>query len=450
MRLPVVLLALSLSLVQAAEPPLNIVVLLSDDHRWDSLGAAGNPIVRTPRLDTLAREGVRFSQARVTTSICMVSRATILTGQTMSRHGIDAFGQEITPEAFAQTYPGLLRAAGYWSGFVGKYGIGEIRPGDFDFSRQYETKHWFETETGEPIHITEKNARDALDFLRARPKEKPFVLSVSFFAAHAEDRAPEQYLPQAWSAAAYEGVTIPPSPLATDEYLRALPPFLSAPANDGRVRWGWRFATPEQYQTYMTNYYRLITELDEAVGRIVDELKAQGVYERTLILFTGDNGYFHADRGLADKWYPYEQALRVPLLVRDPRLPTERRGLVREERVLNLDIAPTVIAAAGITVPARVQCRDLSPLYVGPGLPDWREEFFYEHPTITSRNRIPTSWAVVRKDVKYIYWPEFEHEQLFDLTGDPTELNNLAGQPAQANLLSEMRIQLTRLRERAR
>ena len=245
-------------------------------------------------------------------------------------------------------------------------------------------------------------------------------------------------------------MTIPPSPLATDEYLRALPPFLSAPANEGRVRWGWRFATPEQYQTYMTNYYRLITELDEAVGRIVDELKAQGVYERTLILFTGDNGYFHADRGLADKWYPYEQALRVPLLVRDPRLPTERRGLVREERVLNLDIAPTVIAAAGITVPARVQGRDLSPLYVGPGLPDWREEFFYEHPTITSRNRIPTSWAVVRKDVKYIYWPEFEHEQLFDLTGDPTELNNLAGQPAQANLLSEMRIQLTRLRERAR
>lgn len=450
MRLPLLLAAISLSLANAAEPPLNVVVLVSDDHRWDSLGAAGNPIIRTPRLDTLANEGVRFSQARVTTSICMVSRATILTGQTMSRHGIDAFGKAISPEAFTQTYPALLRAAGYWSGFVGKYGIGAIRPGDFDFSRQYETKHWFETETGEPIHVTEKNARDALDFLRTRPKEKPFVLSVSFFAAHAEDRAPEQYLPQAWSAAAYEGVTIPRSPLANDEYLRALPPFLSAPANEGRIRWGWRFDTPERYQTYMTNYYRLITELDDAVGRIVDELKAQGVYERTLIVFIGDNGYFHADRGLADKWYPYEQALRVPLLVRDPRLPVDRRGVVREERALNLDVAPTVIAAAGLPVPAGIQGRDLSPLYTGPGLPDWREEFFYEHPTITSRDRIPTSWAVVRKDVKYIYWPEFEYEQLFDLARDPTELQNLAGQPDQASLQSELRIHLTRLRERAR
>jgi arylsulfatase len=450
MRSTLLLAIASLTLASAAEPPLNVVVLVSDDHRWDSLGAAGNPTIRTPRLDALAGEGIRFSEARVTTSICMVSRASILTGQMMSRHGIDAFGKAIAPEAFSHTYPALLRASGYWSGFVGKYGIGAIRPGDFDFSRQYETKHWFETETGEPIHVTEKNARDALDFLRTRPKDKPFVLSVCFFAAHAEDRAPEQYLPQAWSAAAYEGVTIPRSPLATEEYLQALPSFLSAPANEGRIRWGWRFDTPERYQTYMTKYYRLITELDQAVGRIVDELKAQGVYERTLIVFIGDNGYFHADRGLADKWYPYEQALRVPFLVRDPRLPTARRGLVREESVLNIDVAPTIIAAAGLDLPAGVQGRDVSPLYLGPGLPDWREEFFYEHPTITSRDRIPTSWAVVRKDVKYIYWPEFEYEQLFDLTRDPTELRNLSGDPTEAARQSELRLHLTRLRERAR
>lgn len=450
MRLLLPLLLTSLLPAVAAEPPMNLVVLVSDDHRWDSLGSAGNAVIKTPRLDALAADGIRFSEARVTTSICMVSRASILTGQTMSRHGIDQFGKPITPENFSRTYPGLLRSAGYWSGFVGKYGIGAIRPGDFDFSRQYETKHWFEDEVGAPIHVTEKNARDALDFLRTRPKEKPFVLSVSFFAAHAEDRAPEQYLPQAWSAAAYEGVTIPRSPLATDEYLAALPPFLAGPANEGRIRWAWRFDTPERYQTYMTNYYRLITELDQAVGRIVDELKAQGVYERTLIVFIGDNGYFHADRGLADKWYPYEQALRVPFIVHDPRLPANRRGIVREQQVLNIDIAPTVIAAAGLPVPAGMQGRDVAPLYLGPGLPDWREEFFYEHPTITSRDRIPTSWAVVRKDVKYVYWPEFEYEQLFDLARDPTELRNLAGDPAHATLQSELRLHLTRLRERAK
>lgn len=435
--------------LRAAEP-LNVVVLVSDDHRWDSVGIAGNSVVRTPNLDALAREGVYFPEARVTTSICMVSRATILTGQTMSRHGIDAFGRAISPAAFAQTYPARLRAAGYWSGFVGKYGVGAIRLEDFDFARQYETKHWFQTETGEPIHVTEKNARDAIDFLRSRPRDQPFVLSVSFFAAHAEDRAPEQYLPQPWSAAFYEGVTIPVSPLATPEYQAALPPFLSAPANEGRVRWGWRFETPEHYQTSMTNYYRLITELDEAVGRIVDELRQQGVLERTLIVFIGDNGYFHADRGLADKWYPYEQALRVPLIVHDPRLPADRRGTVRPERVLNLDLAPTVIAAAGLVPSPAMQGRDFAPLYTGPGLPDWRTEFFYEHPTITSRERIPTSWAVVRPDAKYIYWPEYEYEQLFDLARDPTELRNLADDPSYARLLSELRLRLTVLRERAR
>src|SRR6185436_1418206 len=150
--------------------------------------------------------------------------------------------------------------------------------------------------------VTEKNARDSLDFLQARPKDRPFLLTVGFFAAHAQDNAPEQYLPQDWSAKLYEGVPIP-RPLRGDpKYMAALPPFLSNEANEGRVRYHWRFDTPESYQAYMTRYYRLITEVDHAVGRIVDELTAQGVYDHTLILVIGDNGYFHGDRGLADKW----------------------------------------------------------------------------------------------------------------------------------------------------
>jgi arylsulfatase A-like enzyme len=216
------------------------------------------------------------------------------------------------------------------------------------------------------------------------------------------------------------------------------------------VRYHWRFDTPESYQAYMTRYYRLITELDEAVGRIEDELRAQGEYEHTLVVAIGDNGYFQADRGLADKWYPYEESIRVPLIVRDPRLPPARRGRVRREFALNLDVAPTLVAAAGLPVPGVMQGRDLSPLYLNATAPSWRDEFFYEHPTITSQERIPSSQAVIRKDWKYIEWPEFNYQQLFDLRSDAGEIRNLAGQSAHVAQQTTMRQQLDLWRQRAR
>jgi arylsulfatase A-like enzyme len=433
-----------------SQQPLNVVLLILDDARWDSLGAAGNKIVHTPRMDQLAKDGVRFEQARVTTSICMVSRATLLTGQYMSRHRIDAFGRSITPGAFANTFPGVLRRAGYWTGYVGKYGVGAPRPGDFDFLRAYEGSHWMASATGERVHVTEKNARDSIDFLQARPKNRPFSLTVGFFAAHAEDKAPEQYLPQDWSAKFYHGVSIPPPLRGDPKYMAALPPFLSNEANEGRVRYHWRFDTPESYQAYMTRYYRLVTELDEAVGRIVDELQKQGVYDNTLIVLIGDNGYFQADRGLADKWYPYEESVRVPLIVRDPRLPSGRRGTARSDFALNLDVAPTLIAAAGLPVPGVMQGSDLGPLYLNTTTPAWRDEFFYEHPTITSKDRIPSSQAVIRKDWKYVEWPEFDYRQLFDLRADPGEITNLAGRPAHASQQMKLRQQLDAWRQRVR
>ncbi|MGE5198721.1 MAG: sulfatase-like hydrolase/transferase, partial [Rhodospirillaceae bacterium] len=170
----------------AAAPPLNVVLLIGDDMRWDAIGAAGNPVVRTPRIDELAREGVRFEQARVTTSICMVSRATLMTGQYMSRHGIREFGRPLAPDAFANSFPGLLRRAGYWTGYVGKYGIGAPRAGDFDLLRAYEGTHWTKGPDGERLHVTERNARDAIEFLKNRPKDRPFLLTIGFFAPHAE------------------------------------------------------------------------------------------------------------------------------------------------------------------------------------------------------------------------------------------------------------------------
>jgi arylsulfatase A-like enzyme len=442
----VALAALGFASRLTAAPP-NVLILLADDLRWDSLGCAGNPVVVTPNVDKLAKDGVRFTQARVTTSICMTSRATLLTGQHMARHGVTAFGRPLSAEQFADSYPGVLKAAGYHTGYVGKYGVGQPPKDGFDFTRTYEGRHWLD-EKGEKVHVTEKNARDALEFLRGRPTDKPFCLCVGFFAPHAEDRAPEQYLPQPWSAKHYAGKAIPVPKLASEAGLKALPPFLAAEANEGRIRWRKRFDTPEKYQTYMTNYYRLVTEVDDAVGRILAEVTKQGADESTLVVFTADNGYFHGERGLADKWYPYEEALRVPLIVRDPRLPAARRGTTRDELVLNLDLAPTVLAAAGAMVPAAVQGRDVAPLYLSAA--DWRAEFYYEHPVVGTKDRIPRSEAVASRTAKYVRWPDFDYEQLFDLTADPGEERNLAADPGSAKRLAELRGRLEALRKAAK
>jgi arylsulfatase len=427
---------------------MNVVLIVADDQRWDAFAAGGSDFIYTPNLDELAETGVHFTDAFVTTSICMTSRASILTGQYMSRHGIDRFGKELTPEAFAETYPAVLRSAGYWTGYVGKWHVGSIRDSDFDFTRAYHGLHWYEID-GERIHVTERNAQDSLEFLRNRPKDQPFALSLSFFAPHAEDSAPEQYLPQDWSARYYEGVTVPESVKMNASYLDALPEFLSQESNEGRVRFHWRFDTPERFQEYMINYFRLITEVDEAIGRLVVELKEQGVYENTLILFIGDNGYFHADRGLADKWYPYEESIRVPLLIHDPRLPPGKRGIERDKMVLNIDLAPTILAAAGLPIPEVMQGENLATLYLDDERREWREEFLYEHPTITDQNRIPTSQAVVRRDLKYSFWPEWDYEQLFDLRADPTEIMNRVDDPAYASELEAMRERLNHWLEAA-
>ncbi|MCI0380470.1 MAG: sulfatase, partial [Gemmataceae bacterium] len=416
---------------------------------WDTLGCAGNPVVKTPHLDALAARGIRFTQARVTTSICSVSRASILTGQHMARHGIRAFGVAIPPAAWEQTYVALLRRAGYWTGFVGKFGVGKAAPANFDFLRSYEGVHWLKDAQGGKIHVTQKNEQDALEFLRQRPKDKPFCLSVSFFAAHAEDKAPEQYLPQPWSEKLYDGVKIPIPKTATQEYFQRLPPFLATDKNEGRVRWKKRFDTPEKYQLYMKNYFRLVSEADAAVGRLIEELKKQGVFENTLIVFTTDNGYFHGERGLADKWYPYEEALRVPLIVCDPRLPKEKRGKTNDAMVLNIDLAPLLLGAAGIQAPEGMQGRDLAPLYLAKAAPLWRDEFYYQHPVILGKDRIPQSEAVVRRDHVYIYWPDFQFEELFDLARDPLQESNRAGEPAAAQTLQIMRKRLETWRKSA-
>jgi arylsulfatase A-like enzyme len=431
------------------EPPLNVVILYGDDWRHDTLGVAGNPVVKTPHLDQLAREGVRFTHNFVTTSICWVSRSNLFTGQWLSRNGQPANGMFATP--WAETYPGVLRARGYHTGHVGKWHNGRFPSDQMDFGADRITpmRHWIKQPDGTEIHVTKKNENDAMEFLRTRPKDKPFVLTLAFIATHAEDQNPKQYLPQPESMALYRDVTVPVPKTATDAHFRRLPPFLANAKNEGRNRWTWRFDTTERYQEYMKNYYRLATEADATCGRVLAELRAQGVLDRTLVIFTTDNGYFHAEHGLADKWYPYQESIRVPLIIRDPRLPAAKRGTTRDAMTLSVDLAPTIIAAAGAPAPTRMQGRDIAPLYLAAKPPTWRDEYFYEHATVRSIDFIPSSEALVRKDVKYIWWPDFKHEELFDLRADPLEENNLAADPARATQLAALRTRFAELKAAA-
>lgn len=432
----------------SADQPLNILVLLADDWRFDTLGCAGNPVVQTPNVDRLAQEGLRFTHACVTTPICGVSRASLFTGQWMSRHGTTGFQMFKTP--WSETYPGLLRTHGYYVGHIGKWHNGNFPAENFDFGRAYSGTHWIQEPDGTQIHVTQKNESDALEFLRTRPKDKPFLLTLAFFAPHAEDKNPLQYLPQPGSMQLYKDVTIPVPVNATEESFRRLPEFIAHEKNEGRVRWRWRFDTPEKYQTMMKNYYRLVTEVDATCGRVLAEIKQQGLLDRTLVVFTGDNGYFHGEHGLADKWYPHQESIRVPLIVRDPRVVKARHGTTNDEFVLNVDIAPTILSAAGLAAPPKMQGRDFAPIYLATKPPEWRTEFYEEHAINRNTNFIPASASLVRKDWKYFYWPDFKREQLFDLRADPHEEHDLAANPAHTERLAEMRQRFNELREQAK
>lgn len=455
--------AMSQTVEAGDDKPMNVLFLLMDDVRWNSLHCMGTDYMITPNIDKLAEDGVLFENAYVTSGISCVSRASLFTGQYMSRHGINKFGKELTPEQFENTYPARLREAGYWTGLVGKYGVGVVRESDFDSSSVYDYLHWYPTDPknkivklpggysrieGDSIHVTRRNVKEALEFLDDAPKDKPFCLNVGFYAAHADDLHPDQYRYQPSSESFYEDVTIPAPESADDEYLKRLPFFLQDPQNEGRVRWHWRYDTPEKYQRMMKAYYRLITEIDIAVGEIVARLKRDGLYENTLIICMGDNGYFHSEHQLADKWYPYLEAMRVPLIIYDPRVAKEDRGQRLEQMVLNIDVPYTMLSAVGQEPPKAMQGEDLADLYLR-GRKEWRTDFYYEHPVINSIDCIPNSEALVSFDQKYVIWPYYEMEEYFDLKRDPIEVNNRIHDSHYRKKIEKARVRFEELKKRA-
>ena len=434
----------------AAKRQPNIIFLLTDDHRADAMGCAGNHIIQTPNMDALAANGIRFTNAFVTTSICASSRASIFTGQWTRRHGIIDFRTHFSPEALAQTYPMLLRQAGYRIGFIGKYGVGakkDLPIDKYDYWKGFPGQGRYENkdENGNYKHLTQIMGEQAIEFLQGCSQEKPFCLSVSFKAPHVQDSDPRQFIYDRAYENLYKDVTIPTPETANPIYFDALPEFLRT--SEARRRWKIRFPNPEKFQESVKSYYRLITGVDVVIGKIRDQLKQFNFDDNTVIMLIGDNGFYLGEYGLAGKWFPHELSIRVPLLVYDPRADAKLRGLVLDQMALNVDIAPTILELARLSVPQQMQGRSLVPLLKGKK-PKWRTEFFYEHPFV--HKTIARTEALRTQRFKYARYIDYDYEELYDLKNDPTETINLAKDEKYQKTLTSLRKRCNELAKKAK
>ena len=442
----------------------NLIVLMTDDQRSDALGCTGSPVLCTPHIDGLAARGVLFENAFTTTAICMTSRACVLTGQHAARHGVRDFATGLTPEQIRNTYLGRLHAAGYRTGFVGKWGVGDPRTADpvLDFNRGFPGQgRYFPDAPKRGVkagrHLTATMGDDAVEFLDGCEPGVPFHLSVSFKAPHVQDSrniTDDVFPSDPALSPLYDDVTFPPPPTAAPAHHDRLPDFLKNSLL--RDRWAVRFRSPARYQQCVRDYHRLIAGVDAVVGRVRAALEERGLAGNTVIVFTSDHGFFLGEYGLAGKWTPHEASIRVPLILFDPRAGLARTRR-RTEPALLIDVAPTLLDYAGVDVPDVMQGESLRPLADGEDPDRWRTEWFYEH-HFEAGGRIPPSeggrserWKYAR----YLMPGDLEEgtarwEELYDLSVDPHETTNLAADPAHAATLADRRAAWARWRERVK
>jgi len=344
----------------------NIIFILTDDQRFDAIGYAGNEFVETPEMDDLAKSGTYFKSAIVTTPICAASRASILTGLHERAHNFNFQTGNVREEYMENSYPALLKNNGYQTGFFGKYGVRyQDLDKQFDVYESYDRNNRFKDKRGyyyktigkDTVHLTRYTGQKALDFIDDTSSDQPFCLSLSFSAPHAHDPAEDQYFWQSTTDEMLSNTTIPGPELGKDKYFEALPKIVRDGFN--RLRWTWRYDTPEKYQHSLKGYYRMISGIDLEIKKIRDKLKEKGIDKNTVIIVMGDNGYFLGERQMAGKWLMYDNSIRVPLIVFDPRVNKHQDV---NDMALNIDVPSTIVDLAGIDAPQTWQGKSLMPL----------------------------------------------------------------------------------------
>ncbi len=433
----------------------NIIFVLTDDQRYDELGVL-NPILETPNMDRIAREGTLFANAFVTTALCSPSRASILTGQYMHNHGV--VDNNSAPPQSSRFFPEFLQESGYNTAFIGKWHMGESQssrrrlddpqPG-FDhwvsFAGQGEyypvVRNGRTNEinvNGKPVpqkgYITDELTDYALDWLDKRDSDEPFFLYLSHKAVHANFAPAERHRDQY----ADKTIPVPESQADTPENRAGKPMWVQNQRNSWHGV-DFPYHSSLDVQSYKMQYHRALSAVDDSLGRLFEWLEDNGQLENTVVVLMGDNGFMFGEHGLIDKRNAYEESMRVPLLMTGPSI---AKNTVSDELVANIDIAPTLMAMAGVAPVEQFDGASFAGIARGDDV-DWRDELLYEYYWEFNYPSTPTTFALRTKDYKFIqYHGLWDTDELYDMRSDPREMRNLINDPEYLAIVGDFRQRL--------
>jgi arylsulfatase A-like enzyme len=429
--------------------PMNMIFVLVDDLRYDMLGFLQRG-VKTPNIDFLARNGVYFRNAVVTSSLCSPSRATILTGQSVRNHGV--VDNTNSTEKGLVFFPSYLQQAGYQTAFFGKWHMGydddAPRPG-FDHWVSFKGQGtYLPTDNLSPAqvaagvrqtlnvdgkrinrtgYITDELTDYAMDWLQnGRDKRRPFFLYLSHKAVHSDAVPAERHKTQYTDLK----INLPASMANTPENNAGKPMWVQNQRNSWHGV-DYPSGTDRPITEQVRDIYRTLSAVDESLGRIVTYLKKNGLERETMVVFYSDNGYLIGDHGLIDKRNAYEPSIRVPMIAYAPGV--FAKGATNDAVVRNLDLAPAFLDAAGIAKPPQMEGRSWLPLARGevPAGKWSAGDLIYEYYWDWTTPQTPTTFAIERDRIKYIqYQGVWDTEEIYDLRKDPDEMHNLVDDPA--------------------
>ena len=473
----------------------NILYIMTDDHAYQAISCYGSRINKTPNLDRLAEEGIRFENSFVTNSICAPSRAVLLTGKYSHLNGVINNSAEF--DGSQQTFPKLLQAAGYETALFGKWHL-KSSPTGFDYWNVLPGQGFYYNpvfiEMGERKqrtgYVTDLITDDCLNWLKNRDTEKPFCALLHHKAPH------RNWMPSPDKLNLYEDEDIPIPETFFDDYstrssaakeqemtisrhMRMAYDLKMSPSDNQNDQRGWERIynrlndeqkkewdksygprnesflgqRPEgeelnkwKYQRYIKDYLRCIASVDENVGRVLDYLDESGLSENTLVVYTSDQGFYLGEHGWFDKRFMYEESLGMPLIMRYPG--EIKPKTTSKDMVLNLDFAPTFLDFAGVKIPSDMQGKSLRKVLQGKTPSDWRKSMYYHYFEYPAVHQVKRHYGIRTLRYKLIhFYYDIDAWELYDLQNDLHELNNLYDNPDYKNIINELKTELEKLRE---
>ncbi len=467
--------------VKAAKKRPNIIYIMTDDHASHAMSCYGSKINKTPNLDRIAKEGMRFDNCFCTNSICAPCRAVVLTGKHSHLNGVIDNGKRF--DGSQQTFPKLLQAAGYQTAMIGKWHL-KTDPTGFDYWNvlpgQGNYYNPVMIEMGERKkytgYVTDIITDHSLNWLKQRDPDKPFCLMYQHKAPHRNWKPGPKHLTM------YDDVKIPEPATLFDDYktksaasreqtmsikneLNRNDLKLNKPngLNEEQLKaWNKAYEPKNKafkeanlegkdlvrwkYQRYIKDYLRCVASVDDNVGRLLDYLDREGLADNTVVFYTSDQGFYLGDHGWFDKRFMYEESLRMPLLARFPG--RVKPGSVNKDMVQNLDFAPTFLDIAGVEIPSDMQGKSFRRILEGKKPKNWRQSIYYHYYEYPAVHSVKRHYGVRTQRYKLIhFYYDIDAWELYDMEKDPEELNNVYGDGAYAKVVKELKVELAELQE---